>query len=77
MITIDKGIPVPPLRMRHSKYPWAEMVVGDSFFIEAAAADLKARAANLSRGATSAGKQLGRRFTVRKADGGVRVWRIE
>ncbi len=48
MITIDKGVPVPPLRTRVSKYPWPSMAVGDSFLVEAAAADQKARAASVS-----------------------------
>ncbi len=75
MITIDKGVPVPPPRTRASKYPWAEMEVGDSFFVEATAEEMKSRSANLSRGATTIAKQLGCRFTVRKVTGGVRVWR--
>jgi hypothetical protein len=77
MITIDKGIPVPTMRIRPSKYPWADMDVGDSFLVEATAEEMKARSASISRGATAAAKQLGRKFTVRKVDGGVRVWRTE
>jgi len=77
MITIDKGVPVPPLRTRVSKYPWPSMAVGDSFFVEATPEEMKSRAASLSRGATAAGKKLGTQFTVRKMDGGVRVWRTE
>ena len=77
MITIDKGVPVPPLRTRVSKYPWPSMAVGDSFFIEATPEGMKARSASLSRGATAAGKKLGTQFTVRKVEGGVRVWRVE
>jgi hypothetical protein len=53
------------------------MDVGDSFFIEATAEEMKARLASISRGATAAGKKLGVQFTVRKVDGGVRVWRTE
>lgn len=77
MITIDKGIPVPALRTRVSKYPWPSMAVGDSFFVEATAEEMKARLASISRGATAAAKKLGVQFTVRKVDGGVRVWRVE
>lgn len=53
---------------RAEKYPWSKLEVGQSFF-----------AANIAlmSGASHAGKRLGKKFTTRKMDGGVRVWRVE
>jgi hypothetical protein len=75
MIAIDKNVPLPQRTWggpggRPPKYPWAEMEVGDSFFV------LNATTDNLSAAGTMAAKRSGRKFTTRKENGGVRVWRI-
>lgn len=75
MIQIDKNIPIPPrptLPGRPSKYPFAEMEVGDSF-----ATDKPCRGTTISGSINFAAKKLGYKFTSRKqADGTIRVWRI-
>ena len=74
MIKIDKNIPIPPNNSqggRPSKYPWRDMAVGDSFRVEG-------KTCNAVTGmASSAGKRLGMKFTVRTEDGGHRIWRTE
>ena len=67
MITIDKGV---PLQTNRQKYPFAQMAIGDSFFV----ADISSL--KLSSAASYWDKRHGTKFTVRKVDGGVRVWRI-
>lgn len=63
MYKVESGIQPPP----HGRaiYPWATMKVGDSFFVE-----------NTGRNppASCNGNRFGK-FTVRKVEGGWRVWR--
>lgn len=72
LFAIEKGVPVPPRdNGRTAKYPWADMRVGDSFFVPGvktnAMAGSKAQAA----------KKHNAKYSMRSVDGGVRIWRIE
>ena len=70
---IDKGVPMPS---GHALYPWAEMEVGDSFFIDGPkASERLQRASGEWRRKHASGKMCGLRFTVRQEIGGARVWR--
>lgn len=64
---IDKNVPVPSAQRKGSKYPWAQMKVGDSFFIP-----------GKPKGLYAAAKGAGIKITVRtvkeKGKEGVRVW---
>jgi hypothetical protein len=79
-IPVDKGIPVPD----HSNagghgqrvYPFTSMDVGDSFFVPYLGGRPDVLKSLRSLAPYYRNKQ-GVRFTVRKVDGGVRVWRIE
>ena len=66
---IEKAVPVPPKKGggRAPKYPYRDLEVGDSFFVPG----IK------TTGASDAGKRLGLKFTQRRVDGGMRVWRVE
>lgn len=67
---IEKGIPFPQRRMTYS---FAAMDVGDSFF----AADME-RDSAIRSSASAFGKESGgKKFSVAKVDGGVRVWRVK
>lgn len=69
---VDKNIPIPPINIkRGSKYPWEEMGVGDSMLF------VGMRVNGVCPQATKAGRRLGWKFTVRKVENGVRVWRVE
>lgn len=70
MIGIDKGVPLPPKKVREEKYPWSVLEVGDSFFVPKPLS-------SLSGAQTAAAKRLGRRFSSRSETGGTRIWRIE
>lgn len=77
-ILVDEAkIPIPRVRTgprekgQNLTYPFADLDVDQSFFVE----DASAR--NISGCAAYAGKILGRKFIARTMDGGVRVWRIE
>ena len=70
MFQIESNVPVPVKRGKPSKYPFAQMAVGDSFF-----------AAGVSRGrvgasAWTASKKYGHRYTTQAERDGTRVWRI-
>lgn len=74
MIPIDKGIPIPTRchgrRGVRVLYPFPDMEIGDSFFVEGSASSVESAA-------SSYGKRTGRKFTTRYVDGGARVWRIK
>lgn len=64
-IKIEKGVPIPD---RRGKYPWADMDVGDSFFV---ATD---KVENFRRNVYGKNRN-GKKFTARAEGNGVRVWR--
>lgn len=70
MIMIDKGVPLPPSRKGLSKYPWKDMAVGDSVFIQ------NAIRTTLLPQVYRAARRYGIKFTARTCSDGVRVWRI-
>ena len=76
MIAIDKNIPVPTgkSRLREGKYPFANMEVGDSFFISEESR--RVWTASYGWGKRNAAKF---RMTALSEGGaeGVRVWRVE
>ena len=74
MFEIEKGIAVPAARF---KYPWAEMEIGDSFFVEPGERSLTKMHGHLSSLGNHYGKPRGMKFTTRQVDGGVRVWRVK
>lgn len=77
MYNIEKCIPIPPQGRSPgppSKYPWAQMEVGDSFFVPGAPP--KGVAKQLKSAASQQATRHGRRYATRLVEGGVRVWRI-
>ena len=74
MIKVDKKVPHPGHYRAHGrnpKYPWREMKVGDSFYVEGV------KATTMISNAYQTGERLGMKFSVRKDDKGVRVWRMK
>jgi len=68
---IEKGIPVPETPGR-GLYPFADMDVGDSFFV---GGEVSARSKAVSA-ASWFGKRNGLKFSCRNVDGGLRIWRV-
>lgn len=66
---IEKGVPAPG---RRTKYPFGEMEVGDSFFVE------HGNASALSNAACSYARYWKKpfKYSARRVDGGARIWRI-
>jgi hypothetical protein len=70
-IKVEKNIPIPPRGPRGCyKYPFDAMDVGDSFFVKGGVYK------TLSASVRSAAHRMGRKFTCRVYDDGIRVWRI-
>jgi hypothetical protein len=67
--TIEKNVPH-AVAVR-TTYPFAKMDVGDSFFVPYGPDTEKIISA-----ASYSGKRNGRKFSIRKTDGGKRVWRV-
>ena len=74
-ITIDKDVPLPPDGRRHSKYPWSEMEVGDSFVAEREAK--RGGLLSSSKHWPKAHDASIRWATRACADGHIRIWRTK
>jgi hypothetical protein len=68
-MTIEKGIPVPPIERGHRRWRFLlEMKDGESVFVDSN----QARSAALMFA-----KRSGLRIVSRKVDGGYRLWRVK
>lgn len=75
---IDRNIPIDKSKIHYSwnpKYPFRNMIVGDSVFFENEADGSASNPARTAR--VWGGRQKpARKFSARTIDGGVRIWRI-
>lgn len=71
-VKIDKDVPLPSRSGFHSKYPWEEMEVGDSFMMEG-----KTNTSAHGHCYQWNKKLAPKKFVARKIEGGCRVWRIK
>lgn len=77
---IEKNIPVPKKRTGGVvKYPFSEMKVGDSFLADKNySRKLMARYSNAARNYARQSKENNHfKFTIRKTEEGIRIWRIK
>lgn len=73
-VTVDKGVPLPPLVAgRHAKYPWRTMEVGDSFVFPGARSGAGASIVN---GAKATGFKFTQRVVTENGERVVRIWRV-
>lgn len=70
MLEIEKNIPMPEIPVKR-EFPYQNLEVGDSFFVEGIKNQLMLNRNYLE------GKRLGRKFTLRREGNGVRIWRIQ
>jgi len=68
---IDKDVPLPKVGKRNHLYPYRDMEIGDSFFVEGAKIE------TILNANWRWGVRLIRKFIARQEEGGVRVWRLE
>lgn len=70
---IEKGIAIPEITSAaRDTYPFGKMEVGDSVFLYGMESTSSACVS-----ARQIGKRQGKKFTTRKMDGGVRIWRTQ
>jgi len=69
VITLEKDMPIPPANGANARYPFGDMVVGDSFALP------KQQANSVRSAASQFGKRNDMRFAVRVQGEQVRVWR--
>jgi len=73
MIKIEKGVKIP----EKNKYPFTQMELNDSFFVPAPNGNEDKTRSSLSAALTAANKSMRPiKFTLRKLEGGFRVWRV-
>ena len=75
MFSIEKGVKR-PARKGHAaacKYPFVDMEVDDSFFVEGDSGIIN----RVRSAATQYQRRHRVKFSVRTVDGGCRVWRVE
>jgi hypothetical protein len=76
MIKIDKNVPIPAIG-KQDKYPFAEMQIGDSFFLPCDSKnEYKIRGQVLHHAKLRLKTTPDFAITTRKCDGGLRVWRV-
>lgn len=79
MVRIEKGVPIPNkcANSGNKKYPYESMQVGDSFMIALKKDDYSYTQNQARASAKSASERTGHKYTTRRVEGGVRVWRVE
>jgi len=70
MFTLERGLEIPD-RKTGPKYPYDRLELGDSFYIQDG--DLS----KLCNANYREWRRTGKKYTARKVENGVRVWRIE
>lgn len=71
---IEKGVALPKGKRseKSTKYPFKSMEVGDSFLVPDFTSIVSLRSQ-----ASVTGRTLGKKFSVRLVEQGVRIWRVE
>jgi hypothetical protein len=75
ILPIEKNVPVPPRKNR--KYPWYEMVIGDSFLVPCAQHEIELVECSITNCRNHAQKKTGWTFITRRTGRGMRVWRVK
>jgi hypothetical protein len=70
MVKLEKNIEIPE-KQKIAKYPYDVLELGDSFYVQ------DGELGRLCNANYREWRKSGKKFTARKVDGGVRVWRVE
>lgn len=71
---IEKNVPMIG-RKSPEFYPWDQMEVGDSFLVPCSEEESVKVASRMSGVCSGRRQRHGQKYSVRKVDGGIRVWR--
>ena len=79
MFEIENDVPIPPnARGRNNKYPWADMKVGDSFFVPGPPSGANpVTSSAYNQNIKNIKNGIKGRWSCQGKDGGTRVWRVE
>lgn len=72
---IEKGVEIP--RTAYQEYPFDEMEVGDSFFVEGGSTQISKGDSRAYRAAKMYGLRHSVEFSARTVEGGLRIWRVK
>ena len=72
-IKFEKNVPIPPANRKASIYPFSDLELGGSMHVEVTGKDLT----RVQTAAHKFGQYHGLKFTTRRSDTGIRIWRIE
>jgi hypothetical protein len=70
MFDIEKGIEMPRSKKEKTKYPFSTMVIGDSVLFEVDTFQCPP-----VKVAMNYARRNGKKFSSRKVEGGIRIWR--
>ena len=76
-IQIEKGVPAPQIIKRKCKYPFREMVVGDSFFVNDKVDPKRMQQKVAAAACMFVRKNRNYKFKTQLFPAGVRIWRVE
>jgi hypothetical protein len=76
-IQIETGVPVPVQATRTPKYPFRDMVVGDSFFVNDNIDPKRMQQKLAAAACMFVRKNRSYRFKTQAFETGVRIWRVE
>jgi hypothetical protein len=76
-IKIETGVPVPTRATRKSKYPFREMEVGNSFFVNDKDEVNRTQQKLSAAAAMFCKKNPAYKFKTQTFDTGVRIWRVK
>lgn len=83
-ILIERNVPIPPAHAgykwkgggRPPKYPWRYLKMGESFLVWCTPAQVIPVMNALTNARSFAEKQTGFKFTMRRVESGIRIWRV-
>lgn len=76
MFKVEKNIPVAEVKYTEEIYPFSSLEIGDSFFVPYDGNDPNYIRRKVFSASCQAGKRHGKKYTGRKLEHGIRVWRI-
>lgn len=76
MFEIEKGYTPPPPPRGRSLYPFAQMEIEDSFLVPYDGDDARTVERRVSASAAQFGRRTSTKYTTRREEDGVRIWRI-
>jgi len=76
-IQIEKGVPAPQIIKRKCKYPFRDMVLGDSFFVNDNIDPKRMQQKVAAAACMFVRKNRSYKFKTQAFPAGVRIWRVQ